>query len=281
MREREGVIEFICEGGIGATATVRVELRTEFPGIGGTIITHEGVASAFREEFNPSPKSAHRLFLRHTIVKKLEDYFFRKDVYMFAHIPRPLGSISKDGEKPSEAYIYEWAFGSESFPWEYVDLEGNRTLIKLHDWDNFITYFHHAGIDLQMDTSDPDDGRISKNIIHPYPQPIANGTEISSLWKRIDFGYESMKIDFDKLSQFLHDKREDLERVLRTERYEMILLAKEYLAKGKEMKEVDIGRLDSLAGEYRRSSLRHHVSRGSGIDGPEQVYIATRTESLM
>ncbi len=281
MREREGIIEFICEGGIGATATVRVELRTEFPGIGGTIITHEGVASAFREEFNPSPKSAHRLFLRHTIVKKLEDYFFRKDVYMFAHIPRPLGSISKDGEKPSEAYIYEWAFGSEGFPWEYIDHEGNRTLIKLHDWDNFVTHFHRVGIDVQMDTSDPDDGRISKNLIHPYPKPIANGTEISSLWKRIDFGYESMKIDFDKLSQFLHDSKEDLERVLRTERYEMIVLAKEYLAKGKEMNEVNIGRLDSLVGEYRRSSLRHHLSRGTGLGGPEQVYIATRTESLL
>lgn len=281
MRERKGVIEFICEGGIGATATVRVELRTEFPGIGGTIITHEGVASALREEFNPSPKSAHRLFLRHTVVKKMEDYFFRKGVYMFAHIPRPLGSISRGGEKPSEAYIYEWAFGSEGLPWEYIDVEGNRTHIKLHDWDSFITHFHSAGIDIQMDTSDPDDGRISKNIIHPYPQPIANGTEISSLWKRIDFGYESMKIDFEKLSKFLRNKREDLERVLRTERYEMILLAKEYLTKEREMKEIDIGRLDSLAGEYRRSSLRHHVSRGSGIGGPEQVYIAKRTESLL
>ena len=104
---------------------------------------------------------------------------------------------------------------------------------------------------------------------------------MSSLWKRIDFGYESMKIDFDKLSQFLHDEREDLERVLRTERYEMIILAKEYLTRRREMEEVDIGRLDSLAGEYRRSSLRHYVSRGSGIGEPEQVYIGPRTESLI
>jgi hypothetical protein len=282
MREEmKGVIEFVCEGGIGATAKVCVELRTEFPGIGGTIITSEGVASALREEFNPSPKSAHRLFLRHTIVKKLEDYFFRKGVYMFAHIPRPLGSISKEGENPSEAYIYEWAFGTESFPWEYIDSGGNRTPVKLHDWNSFITRFHRIGIDLQMDTSDPDDGRISKNIIHPYPKPIGDGMEMSSLWKRIDFGYESMKIDFDKLSQFLHDEREDLERVLRTERYEMIILAKEYLTRRREMEEVDIGRLDSLAGEYRRSSLRHYVSRGSGIGEPEQVYIGPRTESLI
>ena len=279
--ERKGVIEFVCEGGIGATARVCVELRTEFPGIGGTIITNEGVASAFREEFNPSPKSSHRLFLKHTIVKKMEDYLFRKGIYMYAHIPRPLGSVSKEGEKPSEAYIYEWAFGTESFPWEFVDLTGKRTLIQLHDWDSFVTHFHRVGIDLQMDTSDPDDGRISKNIIHPYPKPIGDGGEMSSLWKRIDFGYESMRIDFDRLSRFLHDNREDFVRVLRTERYEMILLALEYLMKGKEMNDVDIGRLDSLVGEYRRSSLRHHVSRGSGLDEPDRVYIGKRTESLI
>jgi hypothetical protein len=90
-----------------------------------------------------------------------------------------------------------------------------------------------------------------------------------------------MRVDLDKLSQFFHDEKEDLETALRTERYEMIVLAKEYLAKGEEMREVDIGRLDSLVGEYRRSSLRHYVSRGSGIDEPERVYISTRTESLL
>ena len=35
----EGVIEFICEGGFGSEANVKLELRTEFAGIGGTIIT--------------------------------------------------------------------------------------------------------------------------------------------------------------------------------------------------------------------------------------------------
>lgn len=132
-----------------------------------------------------------------------------------------------------------------------------------------------------MDTTDPGDGRVSKNIIHQYPKAVGNGREINCLWKRIDFGYESMKIDIEKLSRFLHDEREDLEKVLRTERYEMIVLAKEYLTKGKDMNEVDMGRLDSLVGDYRRSSLRHHVSRGSGIGDPEQVHFAGRTESLI
>jgi hypothetical protein len=203
LNESEGIIEFVCEGEMGSSAKVCIELRTKFPGIGGTIITHEGVACALREEFNPSPKSAHRTFLRHMIVKKLEDYFHRKGVYVFAHIPRPLGSMSREGEDSHESYIYEWAFGTEGFPWEYSDRDGYRTPIRLHDWDKFVTSFYSAGIDLQMDTADPDDGRISKNIIHQYPRPIADGTEMTSLWKRIDFGYESLRMDFDKLQRFL------------------------------------------------------------------------------
>ncbi len=55
-----------------------VELRTEFFGIGGTVMTHEAAASALRQEYSPSPKSAHPLFLRHTILKKLEGFFHRK-----------------------------------------------------------------------------------------------------------------------------------------------------------------------------------------------------------
>jgi len=37
--ENEGIIEFICEGGYGSEARIIVELRTRFPGIGGTILT--------------------------------------------------------------------------------------------------------------------------------------------------------------------------------------------------------------------------------------------------
>jgi len=127
-----------------------------------------------------------------------------------------------------------------------------------------------------MDTADPDDGRTSKNIIHQYPRPMADGTEMTSLWKRIDFGYESMRVDFDRLYRFLCDNKEDLQG-----RYETILLANRYLTEGKEMREIDIGRLDALVGEYRWSSLRHYVSRGLGIGEREKVYIAERTESLI
>jgi len=40
------------------------------------------------------------MFLRHTLIKKLEDYFFKKGHYRYAHVTRPLGSTER-------AYIYE------------------------------------------------------------------------------------------------------------------------------------------------------------------------------
>jgi hypothetical protein len=110
-----------------------LEFRTEFAGIGRTIITYEGVAAALREEYTKTPKSGYKMFLRHTIIKKLEDYFYRTGAYNFAHIQRPLSSISKINGNQYEACIYEWAFGSEGFPWENVDKEGNRRIIKLKD----------------------------------------------------------------------------------------------------------------------------------------------------
>ena len=277
----KGVIEFISEGGSGSEANVRVELRTVFPGIGGTIITSEGVVTALREEYNPTPKAGHRMFLRHTIIKKLDDYFFRKGVYVFAHIPRPLGSVSRreEGKRPYEAYLYEWAFGMEGFPWERRDAQGNLRAIRLRDWDKFVESFREAGIELGRDCADPDDAAISQNIIHQYPRPSLSEFEMSSLWKRIDFGFRSIHIDFDKLQRFLHDNREDLISVLRSERYEMLSLSVEYLLKGTKMREFNIGRLEVLIGEYRRATLTQYMT-GLGPTGTP-VYFGSRTETLV
>jgi len=218
MNKSKGVIEFLFEGGAGSEAVISVELRTEIPGLGGTIITNEGVVAALRKEHSYAPRSGHRMFLRHSIIKKLDDYFYRKRVYVFAHIPRPLGSISILAEAPYEAYIYEWAFGMEGFPWEIEDRQGNRCIITLRDWDNFLASFGGAGIDFGVDIADPEDARISKNIIHQHPVATGEKLEMCSLWKRIDFEIRSVRIGFDKLSRFLSDNREDLVSVLRGER---------------------------------------------------------------
>lgn len=278
---RKGVM-YIGHGGAGSEANVIIELRTRFPGIGGTIITQQAVPVALREEHNKVPKRGHRMFLKHALIKKLEDYFQRNGIYKFPHIPRPLGSISRIEKKPYEAYIYEWAFGSDNFPWGYQDIERGFVLVKMHDWSEFGGAFDRAGIDLISDCTDADDGRISQNVIHQLHGIYKHGeTELNVLWKRIDFGSRSIKIDYDKLGKFLYDNEKDLRKALRSERYDMMVLSFEYLTNFQKMDRLDIGRLDSLVGNYRLFSLRHHISRGTGAIEGSIARIDSRNESLV
>ena len=281
MTSDRGVIQTLCEGGAGGEARVLVQLRTEFPGIGGTILTQEGVASALREEYNPSAKSGHRMFLRHTIIKKLDDYFHRTGAYVYAHVARPLGSISGKDIKPYEAYMYEWAFGSDCFPWVLSREDGRQQPTTLHDWDRFSGSFTAAGVELWRDIADPDDGRVAQNIVHQFPYLRGGQREYSCLWKRIDFGFSSISMDYEKLARFLEQHRERLIRVLRYERYELLVLALDYLSGREEMNEADIGRLDVLVGNYRTSSLRHVVATSLGVSGElAPVYLGERSEVL-
>ncbi len=282
ITKEKGIIH-IGHGGAGSEANIVVELRTRFPGIGGTIITQQAVPVALREEYSKMPKKGHKMFLKHAIIKKLEDYFQRKGIYKFPHVPRPLGSISRIGRKPYEAYIYEWAFGSDNFPWGYHDLDKGFVFVKMYDWSEFGGAFNRAGIDLTMDCTDADDGRISQNVIHQLHGIHRHGedSELNALWKRIDFGASSIRIDYDKLKKFLYENEKDLRRALRSERYDMMVLSFEYLTNSQKMDRLDIGRLDSLIGNYRLSSLRHHVSRGTGAVEGSIAHIDLRNESLV
>jgi hypothetical protein len=251
MRVSKAVEEEIAvAGGEGSEAIVWIQLRKEFPGLGGTIRTHEGVAAALRIEKDPAPLKGHQSFLRHMIVKKLDDYFYRSGDYVFSHVPRVFGSISKPGK---EAYLYEWAFGSDGFPW--YQQEG-YDLINLREWNGFKGCFNEAGVDVGGDTADPNDGRVSQNIVHQYPYYTSPGA-MCSLWKRIDFGYRSIPIDYGRLRDFLRKRRARLLRRLRCDRYEMVCLAVEYLKQPDAIDSYALGRLEQLIAEYRASSLRH------------------------
>ncbi|MFA6472215.1 MAG: hypothetical protein WCU00_09270 [Candidatus Latescibacterota bacterium] len=277
--DTDGVIEFIAEGGNGSEARIIIELRTRFPGIGGNIITNEGAVTALREEYSPIPKTGHFMFLRHLIVKKIEDYFFRTRVYKYSHIPRPFGSISGRDDKPYEAYLYEWVFGDEGFPWQVMDNDGHLAQLSLHDWNEFVGIFNSVGIDLLLDITDPDDGRISKNIIYQFNR-FPGKMEMSSIWKRIDFGFRSITINYEKLSKFFTDSRKELINVLRIERYEMMTLALEYLVKRGKMSGIHIGKLEVMVGDYRRATLSHFISRGSGLSN-SAAFFGDTTDSLI
>ena len=269
----DGVIEYVREGGCGGEAAVTVYLLNKLPGIGGTIRTHEGVVTAVRAEHNPAPGSGHLMYLRHMLIKKLEDYFFRERVYKYAHIPRPLGSISRQGAQPFEACLYEWAFGGEGFPWVVSEYGGEKLPVRLRDWNQFVDHFHKVGIDLGADVSESDDANVSKNIIHQFPTDYPHDGDLNPIWKRIDFGPASAPMDYEKIMRFLVDNRGSLIDVLRGERYRMMVLATKYLdwsTRGK-LSDYEYGALETLIGYYRLASLHHHISRG-GCNSNGQPY---------
>ncbi len=264
MVDGEGVEEFICKGGSGSEATVLVELRKKFPGMGGDIFTQEGAVVAMRVEKNFSPGYGHRMFVKHMLVKKLEDYFYKLGRYNYAHLPRPFGSIDEDER---QAYIYEWVFGKEGFPWRAKDYEGEKKL-TINEWNEFVGCFASVGIAMNTDCSDPEDCRISKNIIHQFPeQGYPHTFQMSSIWKRIDFGPSSLRIDYDSVERFLIDNERKVKDTLRLERYNMLTLALDYLKEDRKMSDFDKGRLEILVGQYRRRTLQHYTSRTSGLEG--------------
>ncbi|MEK7596260.1 MAG: hypothetical protein AAB564_01790 [Patescibacteria group bacterium] len=249
------IIKNLHEGGAGSEAQITIQLRNSFPGIGGELKTEQAVVSALREPYSAPPDTGARLFLKHTILKKLDDFFIRTNQYFFQHITRPLGSITQN-EKEKEGYLYEWVYGRETFSWEYPQGDGQNIAVQLEEWSAFVSAFDLAGIDVNSDITDPDNGLISQNIIHQLYRTKDN--TLNLCWKRIDFGSNSLIIHEEKLKSFLDDRRQILIDVLGLDRYELMILACRFLYQ--KINERELGQLDMLAREYRISSLRHKIA---------------------
>ena len=254
--ERPEEVLYVCEGGSGDEANITVQLRTKFPGIGGAVFTYQALPVAFRTDFDYAPQCGHRMFYRHAVIKKLEDYFFMKGVYRYPHVTRPLGSTD-------DSYIYEWAFGTDGFPWEYVETDGTRIYLDLEEFDQFIGAFNGAGIDLAVDCSDPNDGRISKNIVHQLCVNMSgNLRSLNRIWKRVDFGERSIRFNYEKLERYLNDNKQELGANLTAGRLEFLHLACQYLSPAHDIKERDLGKLEQMTLDYRTSTLAHLNTRG-------------------
>jgi hypothetical protein len=254
--DRTEEVLYVGEGGSGDEANITVQLRTKFPGIGGAIFTYQALPVAYRTEFDYSPQCGHRIFYKHAVIKKLEDFFFMKGSYRYPHITRPLGSTD-------DSYIYEWAFGTDGFPWEYVENDGSRIYLDLEEWDCFIGVFNEAGIDLAIDCSDPNDGRISKNVIHQLIFSSSNNLRsLNRIWKRVDFGERSIRFNYGKLERYLSDNRREIGVNLSPGRLEFLQLACQYLSPEHNMKERDLGKLEQMTLDYRASTLAHLNTRG-------------------
>lgn len=235
-------IETICCGGYGGSAEVHIQIRNIFPGLGGIIKTDQDFVAACRiprgtdlKKIN-NPDSnitleslenkqtlfALNIFLRHALIKKLDDYFFRSGKYRFSHVPRPLGSDT-DG-----IYYYEWVFGDEGFYPEFYDKYYEKWFpIKVDEWDIASGCFNESGVGIFDDIVE-NDGYYIKNIIMLEPRVSDSEEKLTKLWKRIDFDIESLHIDFSKFRRFVEKNKANLEKYLTSSRVEMIELSIRY-----------------------------------------------------
>ena len=60
----------------------------------------------------------------------------------------------------------------------------------------------------------------------------------------------------------------------------MVFLAVKYL-RGELKDRYEMGRLDTLVGYYRESTLRHHISRGVGYGDVGPLHRGRKTECLL
>ncbi|OWK27346.1 MAG: hypothetical protein US76_03870 [Parcubacteria group bacterium GW2011_GWA2_38_13b] len=256
--KREEIIIPICSGGYGSEAEVFIQVRNVFPGIGGKYKTNQVLTTAIRKEYNSFSGAGHRMFLKHLIIKKMDDYFCRLQKYLYPHITRPLGSVSNGDE---QSYLYEWIDGRDGFPWEYVNLSGNIDRIILAEFNEFIMAFDVIGIKMgcDKDITNADDGRMSQNIVHElyYPYDL----NLNLRWKRIDFGDRSIGIDYEKLAKFLNDESRHLQEALTVRRFSLLIIACQYLSSFGKISEKDKGKLEELTSEYRESTLRHAMAQ--------------------
>lgn len=277
--ELKEIIIPICEGGYGSEAEIFIQVRNVFPGIGGKYKTNQVLTTAFRKEYNNSFGNGHRMFFKHLIIKKLDDYFCRLQKYLYPHISRPLGSISEQENNAYEAYLYEWIDGKDGFPWEYQNISGNTDKIILKEFSEFASAFFSAGIDLAKDVTDSDNGIISQNIIHELYYP--NDFELNLRWKRIDFGDRSIGIDYEKLAKFLNDESRRLKEALTVRRFNLLVIAYQHLSSSGKISEKDKGKLEELTAEYRESTLRHATAQ---IINPRndnhEIHISDEKEDL-
>lgn len=246
------IIKEVDLGGAGGEAQVTTQFRNIFPGIGGTIIIQQPIMSAWREEFSQTQGNGKKLFLKHLVFKKLDDFFTRTGRYLFPHITRPLGSSHG---KDKEGYWYQWVYGRDNFPWEFPGTDYQKEVVGLKEWSKFTSAFEEAGINLSMDIC-AEQGVTSQNIIHEaYKSFEAN---LNFCWKRIDFGAGSMQIDCDRLRHFFETNMMSLGAVLGGDRLALMILVGKFLSN--QMCRKSCRELDRLTGIYRLSSLRQNTA---------------------
>ncbi len=150
-------------------------------------------------------------FLRNLAAAILDAAFVKGGKYAHRHIPSPIGL--SDIVKLPDGYLYEYIAGSEGFSWEFPGDFGHR--VTLEEWIQFSNAFNATGIQVTHDITDPDDGRRSKNIIvQSYTIDDLIKGNLSPHWGRIDFGFSSCPVSWEKFGAYLMKHEEELKSLL-------------------------------------------------------------------
>ena len=265
--------EEICEIGHGGEATVYIHLRRVFPFFEKMFITKRDFVVSYRVLHKANISSNELLikrsfseFLRHLIAKKFDDYFLRKGHYKYPHIPRLLGF-------DINGYYYEFVYGLEGYyPLYFDDTNMNWNPVALNDERISSSLYHEVGIYLFQDIVEPTSNYV-KNLIIEEPYISLMPENISSLWKRIDFGVKSIKFDYEKTKKYIEKNEKELNEVLTNDRVEMLLIAIDYLIKdgnSKTFGEKKFNRLKYLIELFLKSTLEH---MGIIEENPEHLII--------
>jgi hypothetical protein len=88
--------------------------------------------------------------------------------------------------------------------------------------------------------------------------------ELNRLWKRIDFGPRSIRLNHENLLDYLERNEKDLRETLRVGRYDMMALACKYFVERSSFRANELEKLKTLVLDYRNSTLSFLNARGVG-----------------
>jgi 6-phosphofructokinase/ubiquinone/menaquinone biosynthesis C-methylase UbiE/poly-beta-hydroxyalkanoate depolymerase/phosphoglycolate phosphatase-like HAD superfamily hydrolase/DNA-directed RNA polymerase specialized sigma subunit len=127
------------------------------------------------------------MFLRHVILKIMDDYFLKEGIYTVNHISLPLGYFKN-------SYYYLFTEGSEGWPTVLIDMNSpvySKTPVMMEEYHAFKGYLYCWGFDIwDIVDSDGDGG---KNIIH-------RDWNISRLYETFQLSKDWVLIDLDGLT---------------------------------------------------------------------------------
>jgi len=202
------------------------------------------------------------IFYKYIVIQLLDEYFVETGRYSYNHIT-PALAPSEDGK----GIYFISAEGSGGFPWQ----ENRDFFIHLEEFLVFSNAFERAGFNMSNDTTDVDDGRMSKNIILEVPYHVpdsawelydqigSSGHTLPKQWIRIDLDGPSCYNDSGNSNQFFEEHAESLRAVLGGDKYRLLELAYMVYSRYGRISEAERDEFNLLLAPYQHEILEDYL----------------------